>query len=147
MSLAPFWMADINTTLTSTQVRNLAVNLSWFASDGFVYNETTGFDDNQDGLLNDRPAGVGLRSLRTAPQSTINTRVTYTWTLATRASDVPPAPGAPARYRLSLFVNVTNLMNRANLGGYSGVMTSPFFEQPTVAFNPRRIDVGLNISF
>jgi hypothetical protein len=50
----------------------------------------------------------------------------------------------PARYRLGLFVNVNNLMN---YGGYSGVTTSPFFEQPTMVFNPRRIDVGMNVNF
>ena len=47
----------VNVALTSTQLKNLSVNMSLNASDGFPYNETTGFDENHDGLLNDRPAG------------------------------------------------------------------------------------------
>jgi hypothetical protein len=54
---------------------------------------------------------------------------------------------APARYRLSVYVNVNNLTDHANYGGYSGVMTSPFFMQPTLVNNPRRVDVGMNVGF
>jgi hypothetical protein len=139
----------INATLTSTQMRNLSAALTWFASDGFPYTWTTGLDDNQDGFLNDRPAGVGLRTLRTAPQSTLSSRVTYTFALANAVSGAGavPGPAASARYRLSVFVNVNNLTNHANFGGYSGVMTSPFFMRPTLVFNPRKIDVGVNVNF
>jgi hypothetical protein len=31
--------------------------------------------------------------------------------------------------------------------GYSGVMTSPFFRQPTIAGPARKIDVGMKIGF
>ena len=50
----------VNVGVTSTQLKNLSINMSLNASDGFPYTETTGFDDNHDGLLNDRPAGVGI---------------------------------------------------------------------------------------
>jgi hypothetical protein len=42
---------------------------------------------------------------------------------------------------------VTNLTNHRNYGGYSGVITSPFYRQATFVQNPRRVDVGLNITF
>jgi hypothetical protein len=40
-----------------------------------------------------------------------------------------------------------NLTNRANLIGFSGVMTSPFFQQATAVANPRKIDFGMSFRF
>jgi hypothetical protein len=37
------------------------------------------------------------------------------------------------RWKVELFLAATNLFNHTNLIGYSGVMTSPFFGQPTSA--------------
>jgi hypothetical protein len=34
-----------------------------------------------------------------------------------------------------------------NLGGYSGVATSPFFRQPTFATNLRKVDFGFSVNF
>jgi hypothetical protein len=132
----------ITLLLTSTQVKNFTANLNWSANSGQVYTLTTGFDDNQDGLVNDRPLGVGLRSLRGAGQSNINARLMYTFQLGGAAQG-----GAPSRYRLNAFVNFQNLTNRQNLGGYSGVMTSPFFMQPTFASNPRFVNMGVSMNF
>ena len=130
--------------MTSNQIRNITANVTYLAFAGSPYNWTTGFDDNGDGLLNDRPAGVGLRTLRGAGQRNLNARVAYNFNMG------PPVAGGPAaqgRYRLQLFVNVQNLTNHQNLGGYSGVATSPFFMRPTLATNPRKIDLGMNVNF
>ncbi len=133
----------INVALTSTQVRNLSVALSVNASDGFPYLLTTGFDDNGDGLLNDRPPGVGIWSLRTTPVWTLGGRCTYNVPLS-----APPGAGqGQPRYRLSLYAAVNNLTNHANLSGFSGVMTSPFFMTATGVQNPRKVDIGMNIGF
>lgn len=129
--------------LTSTQIRGVTANVTLLASSGQVYTQTTGFDDNRDGFVTDRPAGVGLRSLRGAGQLTLNTRVQY----AFRRAPAGGAPGGPGRYAMNVFVNVQNLTNHQNLGGYSGVMTSPFFMQPTFAVNPRRVDLGMSMNF
>ena len=132
--------------LTSNQIRNVTANITLLANAGLPYNLTTGFDNNGDGFINDRPAGVGLRSLRMAGQSTLNARVQYAFQMGTAA--IPTGPGGPqGRYRLNVFVNVQNLTNHQNLGGYSGVMTSPFFMQPTLASNPRRVDLGMGVNF
>jgi len=56
----------------------------------------------------------------------------------------PPPQG---RYRVGINVYIDNLLNRANLGGYSGVLTSPFYGKPTMANSPRRISVGMNLQF
>ncbi len=106
---------------------------------------TTGRDDNGDGFVNDRPAGVGLRSLRGAGATVLNARVQYAFQVGTAVA--PAAPGQTGRYRLNLFLNIQNLTNHQNLGGYSGVMTSPFFMRPTLAANPRRVDLGLGVNF
>jgi hypothetical protein len=122
-------------------LRNLTSVLTWNATAGQVYTETTGFDDNGDGIVNDRRPGVGLRSLRGAGQFTMNARLTYAFVLRAGAG------GAQPRYRLNLFTNVTNVTNHRNYGGYSGVIPSRFYQQPTYVQNPRRAEVGMNITF
>jgi hypothetical protein len=105
---------------------------------------TTGLDDNQDGVLNDRPFGVGLRSLRMPSQSTLNLRMAYT---LTRTGSGTGPGGQPRRYRVGLTFNAANLTNRNNYGGYSGNLRSPDFMNATMVANPRRVDVGLNLGF
>jgi len=134
----------INIVATGTQLRNLTTVLTWIANAGQVYNETTGRDDNGDGIVNDRLPGVGLRSLRGTGQFTMNARLTYAIPLGGAA---PGAPAAQARYRLNLFANVQNVANRRNYGGYSGVITSDFCGRPTFVQNPRRAEVGMNFNF
>ena len=51
------------------------------------------------------------------------------------------------RYRLVLSVQAQNLTNRANYVGFSGVMTSQFFQQATAVANPRKIDIGMSFRF
>jgi hypothetical protein len=130
--------------VTSSQLRNLQVTTTYLTFAGFPYNWTTGFDDNRDGFLNDRPSGVGLRSLRGDGQAQLNLRCAYTFNIGRSAA---AEPGQAGRYRVQLFGTVTNLTNRQNLGGYSGVQTSPFFRQPTFATNLRKVDVGLSVNF
>ncbi len=55
--------------------------------------------------------------------------------------------GAAQRYKLSIYTAINNLTNHANLMGFSGVMTSPFFMTATGVQNPRKVDIGMNVSF
>ena len=151
----------VQVMMTSTQFRNLTANVGFFASAGGVYSLTTGTDDNGDGLINDRPKGVGLRSLRGEGQGALNMRVQYAIPFGrgviarqVRVDGPPPPPppqggaaAVPARYRLNIFMTVQNVTNHQNLGGYSGVMTSPFFMRPTNATNLRSINFGVGMSF
>jgi hypothetical protein len=134
----------VNASLTSTQLRNLSAVVSVNASDGSPYMLTTGMDNNQDGLLNDRPAGAGIFSLRGAPVWTLSGRATYNVPIGAAPGS---GPGAAQRYKLGIFASVNNLTNHANLSGFSGVMTSPFFMAPTGVQNPRKVDIGMNVSF
>jgi hypothetical protein len=131
----------VQVLLTSTQVRNVTASVTYAANSGSPYTWTTGFDDNQDGFVNDRPSGVGLRTLRGDGQQTVNLRVAYAVPIGPRPSAAEP------RYRLQVFVSAQNLTNRQNLGGYSGVATSPNFMQPTYVINPRKVDAGLTLGF
>jgi hypothetical protein len=54
---------------------------------------------------------------------------------------------AVARYRLNLSVNMQNLFNRPTYSGYSGVLTSPLFLQPTSASGVRRTTMNINLTF
>jgi hypothetical protein len=131
-----------NIVATGTQLRNLTTVLTWIANSGQVYNETTGQDDNGDGIVNDRLPGVGLRSLRGEGQFQMNARLSYAFVLGGAA-----APGAQPRYRLNVFTNIVNLTNHRNYAGYSGVIPSPFYRTPTMVINPRRVDIGMNLTF
>jgi hypothetical protein len=135
--------------MTSNQIRNVTANLTFVANSGAPYTMLTGYDDNRDGFLNDRPAGVGLRSLRGDSQRTLNARFQYSIQVRppAAAQGAPGAPPAQGRYRVNIFVNIQNLTNHQNLGGYSGIMPSEYFMKPTLAMNPRRVDFGMGLNF
>jgi hypothetical protein len=51
------------------------------------------------------------------------------------------------RYRMTINFFVYNLTNRTNFMNYSGVVTSPFYRQPTTSQMARRIHAGMNLQF
>ncbi|HUR19520.1 MAG TPA: hypothetical protein VMZ90_01845, partial [Vicinamibacterales bacterium] len=61
-----------------------------------------------------------------------------------------PAQGpaqVPGRYRMSIFLRISNLTNHANPFGYSGAMTSKSFGLPTNYQGVRQVNLGLNFGF
>jgi hypothetical protein len=144
-------------------IRNLSVSIGVNASSARPLNITTGFDNNGDLIFNDRPAGVGRNSARMAPTYSSFGSFTYSFTLGSRlvntgggvsissnagvlSANIMGGQAVP-RYRLQLNVQVNNLTNYANLTGYSGVMTSPFFRKPTNANGVRQVNFSLGLSF
>ncbi len=136
------------------------------ATSALPYNITTGFDDNGDTVINDRPAGVGRNSARGAARWEIGSRMSWGMDFGPDAPQTagpqmrvvrvgggdgaaPPSisTGAAKKYRFELYVQAFNLLNRANLGSFSGVQTSPFFAQATSAMAPRRLEVGTRFNF
>ncbi len=151
-----------NINWSSTQLRNFTANLGLNASSAPPYTIYSGFDTNGDLVFNDRPAGIGRNSARGSAQWTMNGFFTYGWqfgkpvqmpggiNLRTEGGALTAAGGSAStagRFRVSLNVNVQNLTNRSNLGGYVGTITSGAFGQPTVVLGTRKIDVGLGFSF
>ncbi len=140
------------------------------------YTITTGFDNNRDGVLNDRPNGVGRNTARGSAMWTMNLRVSKQFAIG-GSSAGGPAGGFPggggggrpgvseqrgpggggggrngggglgARYSLEVFASADNVFNRVNYGGFSGNMLSRFFNQPTSAQAPRRVQVGMGFRF
>jgi hypothetical protein len=132
---------------------------------------TTGHDDNGDTVFNDRPSGVGRNTVTSPAVWDLAARVTYAFGFGQRnqsagaggpqvvmirsagggAGDLLGGlPGGGAddkRIRFELFVSAANILNHVNPIGYSGVMTSPFFLQPTAAMPARKIDFGFRIGF
>jgi hypothetical protein len=122
-------------------------------------------------VFNDRPAGVARNSLTSHGFFDVAARLTWAFGFGEK----PPSAGAGGgqmimirsvgggagdllgglggggaedkRIRIELFASASNLLNIVNPQGYSGVMTSPFFRQPTAAGPARKIDVGMKIGF
>jgi hypothetical protein len=139
------------------------------SSSGLPYNITTGFDDNHDTVSNDRPAGVGRNSARGEGRWDVGGRLSWAFgfgqprdagggtptimirTIGGPGGDAPMGgfSGGPddKRWRMELYLAGTNLFNNVNPAGYSGVLTSPFFRQPTSAGAPRRLELGMRFGF
>ena len=128
---------------------------------GTPYNITTGFDTTTTACSLIAP-GRGRNSALTAAQ----------WDLGgarpTQSASARPAAGGAAgpqqvhgrdrrrpawrvrrrRKRPTLpvefYASAQNLTNHNNYIGYSGVLTSPFFGQPTSVLNPRKIELALD---
>lgn len=145
----------------------LSIGTMFNASSGTPYNITTGFDNNGDTVINDRPVGVGRNSARGAGQWDFSTRVSYSFAFGKARSgaakgpmvkvvggggDILGAVGGKSSNQgglvnLQIYVQAYNLFNHTNPTNYSGVETSPFFGLPTAALQARRIEAGLRARF
>lgn len=56
-------------------------------------------------------------------------------------------PGEQKRFNVEIFAQINNLTNAVNYGGFSGVLTSTAFGQPSSAQPPRRIELGTRLGF
>jgi hypothetical protein len=136
------------------------------AQSGLPYNITTGRDDNADTVSNDRPAGVTRNTGRGRAQVDLGLRLS--WGVAFGGPAAPPAgpqvrivrgdnadplgsmggvDGQNKRYTLELYAQAYNALNHVNALNFSGVLTSPFFGQPTSAAAPRRVEIGTRLTF
>jgi hypothetical protein len=124
---------------------NVGVNTNVQANSNRPYNIITGFDDNGDTTVNDRPAGVkrniGIGSsyfnVNMSLQKIVNLK-TETQRSSGRGSGGP---------NLAFIVNLWNALNHPQYQNYSGVMTSPFFGRPNKANAPRNIELAMRFNF
>jgi hypothetical protein len=124
---------------------------------GRPYTITTGRDDNGDGLFMDRPPGLPRNSARTPPQWEVGARLAYVVRFgrttgdpgeASRGGTPPSLDGRDgARYRVELFAHAQNVANTPNYASMGAVTGSPLFGRPTVAINPRRLEIGARLGF
>ena len=154
---------NAHVVITSNFLRNFSARLGFGGTSAPPLTIRTGTDDNGDLVFNDRPAGVGRNSARTRATWNSNANFSYAFTLGKKqvtSGGGVQIMGSPAgltvnttgaqtqpRYRLNVFVNIQNLLNQAAYTGFSGIMTSPFFLQPTSATGVRRVTLNTSVSF
>lgn len=131
-------------------------NVNLNVSSGVPYNMTTGRDDNDDGVFNDRPEGVTRNSLRGEPTWGLNLNLSRRFAIGQVPATAPQGgfggpgfgrgPGG-SRYSVELFVQAQNVLNHVTRTGYTGNLSSPFFGTATSVGAPRDVNVGLRFSF
>lgn len=154
-----------------TLFKRLSLGTTFNYMSALPYNITTGFDNNGDAVINDRPAGFRRNSGRGVGQINLNTRLAWSFGWGKRKENaggptaqvrivraeaggegggvMPMTMSGPSnnRFRTEFYVQATNLLNHTNLTGFVGVQSSPFFGQPVAAFPGRRMETGMRFSF
>jgi hypothetical protein len=165
----PSWEATHQLIAFTNYVLPKGANLSFQfnAASGLPYNVTTGFDNNGDGVFNDRP--VYATAPNSGPSATVyNTAFgslsptgtgasigrnagTLPWNvhLDTNLSRTFKLPHSATKEGQSLAVNLrsTNLLNHNNVLAVGGVLGSPLFGQAYQSDPGRRVEAGLRWSF
>lgn len=144
--------------------KSVALSIQFNAASGVPYNVTTGFDNNGDGVFNDRP----FLATGSSSSTVYNTRFgsltpsgsgqtvgrntgTLPWnvhfdTNLSRSFALPHKPGREGQ-TLALNLRSTNLLNHNNITAVGGVLGSPFFGQGYAADPGRRVEAGLRWAF
>jgi hypothetical protein len=109
------------------------------AASGTPFNITTGRDDNGDGIVTDRPAGVP----RNAGFGPGLTRVDLRVTRRFRTPRILDRGRQHTSRNLELNIDVFNVLNHANFADYVGVLTSPLYGRASVALAPRTLQLSV----
>lgn len=127
---------DLLASSQPTRFFTLGVALSLY-SDKPV-NVTTGADNNDDGVINDRPPGYGRNSMRGPGLIDLDLNIAHDFKLGKSARE---------QKILTVGLNSFNVLNHTNDVTYVGVITSPFFRQAVAAQPPRRIQLDMQFKF
>lgn len=105
---------------------------------GVPFNIVTGNDRNNDTNANDRPIGVGRNSGRQDAVSTVDLRLSRGFSIGTQ--------------RLDVMLEAFNVLNHVNILALNntygtGVVPNATFGQPTLAGDPRQMQVGMRWTF
>jgi hypothetical protein len=115
------------------------------ANSGLPFNITTGFDDNGDGVVNDRPPGIG-RNTGSGPHfAQLDLRLAKSLYLfgGHKTKD-----GKGSNFtRMELSVDAFNIFNHTNLTDVIGVTSSRRFGLATGALQPRTIQLSVKFDF
>jgi hypothetical protein len=127
---------DLLASSQPTRYFTAGVALSVYS--GKPVNITTGADNNQDGVVNDRPAGV-LRNTMPGPgMIELDLSVAHDFVLSKSHKEART---------LTVALNSFNVLNHPNDVTYVGIVTSPFFGQAVAALPPRRMQLDLQFKF
>jgi hypothetical protein len=129
-----------NSSLNSRLPLDVYLTTVVSARSGQYYTVTTGKDDNKDGVINDRPAGVP-KNTEVGPHYF---DVSFNFSKAFELDRSGVGASGP---QMNVFANLNNAFNMTHPGTPSGVMTSPFFGRSFNATSPRTIEVGMRFQF
>ena len=115
--------------------RGFQTGLVLSVSSGLPYDITTGFDDNNDTVANDRPPGITRNTGRGTGTAQLDVRISKSFAVV-RVQD---GGQAQRRDTFDLIVDVFNAMNRTNFKAIVGDMSSPFFGRANVAAPARTV--------
>jgi hypothetical protein len=124
---------------------NVGVNTNVQANSNRPYNIITGFDDNGDTTVNDRPPGT-KRNTGVGP-SYFNVNASLQKIVRLKSETGRPSAAASAGPNMTFIVNLWNAFNHPQFVNYSGVMSSPFFGRPNRANNARNIELAMRFNF
>src|SRR5882757_11257210 len=93
----------------------------------------TGADNNHDGVLADRPAGIDRNGGHGPTYADLDLNLTHTFLLGEHFKQ-----SETLRITLSSF----NVLNHPDDLSYAGVDTSPFFRRAVAAYPPRRMQIS-----
>jgi hypothetical protein len=123
---------------SSQPTRFFTVGAALSLYSGKPVNITTGADNNHDGIVNDRPPGVGRNTL--AGPGTINLDLNI-------SHDFPLTKKKGETRIFSVTLNSFNILNHPNYLTYIGTISSPLFDQPVAAQPPRRMQLDVQFKF
>jgi hypothetical protein len=114
----------------------LGVGLSLYS--GKPVNITTGGDDNHDGILNDRPAGIARNTMPGPGVIGLDLNLSH---------DFPLSKAKKESRVFTLSLNSFNVLNHPNYVSYIGTQSSPLFGKPVAAQPPRRMQLDVQFKF
>lgn len=164
----PAWLVShsLFAVIIATLPLKLASTTNLSISSGFPYDITTGFDNNGDGVFNDRPSlatasdtedvyptRFGLLTTATLNGNLDRDRGTMPLTVHLDTSlgrDFgigEKVSGGKRKYVLRLEARSSNLLNHANYTGVDGIVGTSQFGQPITADFGRRVELGIRGTF
>ncbi len=126
---------DLLASTEPSKYFTLGVALSLYS--GKPVNITTGGDNNQDGILNDRPEGVARNTMAGPGLIGLDLNLSHDFALSK----------ADKARVLSVALNSFNVLNHPNYVTFIGTQSSPLFGQPVAAQPPRRMQLDVQFKF
>ncbi len=127
---------DLLASSQPTRFFTLGLGLSLYA--GKPVNITTGGDNNHDGILNDRPAGIARNTMPGPGLIDLDLNLSH---------DFPLSKAKKETRIFTVSLNAFNVLNHPNYVTYIGTQSSPLFGKPVAAQPPRRMQLDLQFKF
>ncbi|HEX4948116.1 MAG TPA: TonB-dependent receptor, partial [Blastocatellia bacterium] len=113
----------------------------FYFNTGQPYNITTGLDENNDSIINDRPTGFARNAGRGPNYTSLDLSISRQLNFGPRAQD------QDAPFGINFSVQFTNLLNHTNFANFNGIQTSPFFGRANAAQEARQVMLLVNFNF